>query len=180
MATFLSPAQDNLVRTYFAQHLKKWVVQYKLYRNAVTPKTLEFLKQNINPSMLACVDEATMIDAEPELEDIIVRTKLWNFRQSFTIEGSIYEVGSFKVAIANVLQKSVWKGILFHVTYDGTESVDLARPIIQEFFLKCFLQNNKSVTPVYESFFNQPRHSLDSKLLLQLFKQRIDTVSQRT
>ncbi|WBW73592.1 mediator complex subunit Med20 [Schizosaccharomyces osmophilus] len=174
MATFLGPAQDYLVKSFLAQYMKKWIVQYKLYRNVLSPKSLELLKQNIHPYMYACVDEMTTVEAEPALEDIIIRTKLWTFRQTFNIEGAIYEVGDFTVAVANVLQKSTWKGIVFHVTYDGSDDVDTARPILQEFFDICFFKNASAPPPVYENYFYHSRHSIDPKLFLEIFKHRVD------
>ncbi|EEB08928.2 mediator complex subunit Med20 [Schizosaccharomyces japonicus yFS275] len=171
MATFLAVAQDRLLKQHHAQFLRKWNVHYKLYRNAISPKVLEFLYQNTQPNMMASINnEEAVVDTETDLEAIIVRTKLWTFRQHLCAEGAIYEVGDFVIGVANLLQKTTWKGFLVHVVFKGSDDMSIAQPIIRDLCESCFFRD--PTVPVHESYYISEQQYASPKTLQSLFKQR--------
>ncbi|QSL65668.1 hypothetical protein MERGE_002981 [Pneumocystis wakefieldiae] len=109
------------LQLFLAQVIGQWSMIYKLYTRY--SKHLHMMSVEVNG----------------DFEQMIIKAKLWNMRQTLHLEGDMYEVNDFIVRIA-----CTNKGVIVNIEYMACDTIAQGYVTIQSFLTECLIPTFKN------------------------------------
>ncbi|KTW28419.1 hypothetical protein T552_04123 [Pneumocystis carinii B80] len=125
------------LQLFLAQVIGGWSMTYKLYTRY--SKHLHMVSMSYHPGILFCKINKTTIEVNGDFEQMIVKAKLWNMRQTIHLDGDMYEINDFIVRIA-----STNKGVIINIEYMACDTIARGYITIQSFLIECLIPTFKN------------------------------------
>ncbi|KTW30913.1 uncharacterized protein T551_01465 [Pneumocystis jirovecii RU7] len=123
---------------FLAQSIGRWSMTYKLYTRP--KKHLYMVSLSFCPEVTFCKTQQISVKMDGDFEQMIIKTKLWNIRQMFQLEGDVYEINDFIVRIA-----STDKGLVINIEYTTCDTISQGHIAIENLLIECLIPTFKNV-----------------------------------